>query len=73
MEIHKCHQQEDDLPVELSQPARRTLVGAGIQTLEQLSKFSQAEINQLHGIGPNALNQLQHALTAKGLSFAKGK
>jgi hypothetical protein len=27
----------------------------------------------LHGIGPNAINQLQAALAAKGLSFAEKK
>jgi len=67
---------ESDLPAKLSQPAQRALAGAGIKNLKQLSKFSEAEIKQLHGIGPNALNQLRTALAAKGLSFAeknKGK
>jgi len=66
-------QQETDLPIELAAPARRALVGAGYLRLEQLSKVSEAEIKQLHGIGPNALNQLRRALSAKGLSFAEGK
>ncbi len=67
---------ESDLPAKLSQPAQRALAGAGIKNLKQLSKFSEAEIKQLHGIGPNALNQLRTALAAKELSFAeknKGK
>jgi hypothetical protein len=38
--------------------------------LEQLAKFSGADIAQLHGIGPNAIKQLRHALAAKGLKFA---
>jgi hypothetical protein len=66
-------QQESDLPIELAAPARRALVGAGYLRLEQLSKVSETEIKQLHGIGPNALKQLRHALDAKGLSFADGK
>lgn len=66
-------EQESDLPTGLSAPARRALVGAGDLRLEQLTKVSETEIKQLHGIGPNALNQLRRALDAKGLSFANGK
>jgi len=62
--------QQSDLP-KLSAPAQRALAGAGIQNLKQLTKFSEAEIKQLHGIGPNALKQLRSALKAKGLSFRK--
>jgi hypothetical protein len=32
--------------------------------------MSEAEIKQLHGIGPNAVAQLRRALAAQGLSFA---
>jgi len=64
------HQQESDLP-KLAAPAQRALASAGIQQLRQLSKFSEAEINRLHGIGPNAINRLRSALHAKELSFAK--
>ena len=45
-------QQESDLPSELSAPARRALVGAGYLRLEQLSKVSETELKQLHGMGP---------------------
>ncbi len=73
MNIKQHGQQESDLPMELAAPAQRALAGAGIQSLEQLTKFTEAEIKQLHGIGPNALAQLRRALGAKGLSFADGK
>lgn len=66
-------EQESDLPTGLAAPARRALVGAGYVRLEQLTKVSEAEIKQLHGIGPNALKQLRRALDAKGLSFVAGK
>ena len=62
-----------DLPTKLSQPAQRALAGAGIQNLKQLTKFSEAEIKQLHGIGPNALEKLRAALAEEGLSFAEKK
>jgi DNA repair protein RadC len=71
------HERDDnhgsDLPIELAAPARRALAGAGIQRLEQLTEISEAEIKELHGIGPNAITQLRRALEAKGLSFAKVK
>jgi hypothetical protein len=60
---------ESDLPPKLAQPAQRALAGAGIQRLEQLTKFSEAEVKQWHGIGPHALKQLRAALEARGLSF----
>ena len=69
MTVKRNIQSESDLPAKLSQPAQRALAGAGIKSLKQLTKFSEAEIKKLHGIGPNAINQLQAALAAKGLSF----
>jgi hypothetical protein len=57
----------------LASPAQRALASAGIQRLDQLAKFSEVHIAQLHGIGPNALAQLRRALKAKGLSFAEPK
>lgn len=57
-----------DLP-KLSAPAQRALAGVGIQSLQQLTKFSEKEIKELHGIGPNAMIELRKALKKKGLSF----
>ena len=65
--------QESDLPPKLGAPAERALAGAGIKNLKQLTKFSEAEIKKLHGVGPNALGKLRRALAEKGLSFAGGK
>jgi hypothetical protein len=73
MTVKQSGQSESDLPAKLSQPALRALAGAGIQNLKQLSKFSESDIKKLHGMGPNGINQLRIALTAKGLSFAKEK
>lgn len=57
-----------DLP-KLSAPAHRALAGAGIANLKQLSRFTEAEIKALHGIGPNGIKALHAALAAKGLAF----
>lgn len=72
MYTQKINNEDGDLPAGLAAPARRALAGAGIQRLEQLTKFSETEIKRLHGIGPNAVKQLRNALIDKGLSFASG-
>jgi len=62
-------QQGSDLPGALAKPAQRALASAGSWRLEQLTKVSEAELKELHGIGPKALEQLRRALSAKGLQF----
>jgi hypothetical protein len=57
-----------DLP-KLAAPALRALNGAGITTLDQLTAFTEAEIKNLHGMGPNALSKLKAAMQTRGLSF----
>lgn len=59
---------QNDLP-KISAPAQRALQSAGITSLKQLTKISEAELLQLHGMGPNALGKLREALKANGLSF----
>ncbi|MFL5656880.1 MAG: DNA-binding protein [Ktedonobacteraceae bacterium] len=66
-------QHDNDFPMKLAAPARRALIQAGYVRLEQLTRVSEAELKQLHGIGPNAIKQLRSALSAKGLSFAERK
>lgn len=63
---------QSDLPAGLSQPAQRALAEAGIESLEQLARFSEREIRSLHGIGPNALEKLRQALAEKGMAFKAG-
>lgn len=50
-------------------PARRALESKGILTLQQLSKFSETEILQLHGMGKSSIPKLKKALTETGLTF----
>jgi hypothetical protein len=63
---------QSDLP-KIAAPARRALQSVGITTLNQLTKVTEAELLQLHGMGPNALGKLRQALAEKGLSFASEK
>jgi hypothetical protein len=73
MKMKQSDQGESNLPIELSQPARRALVGAGYLRLEQLTEISEDEFKQLHGIGPKAIGLLRRALEMLGLSFADEK
>ncbi|MBC7487358.1 MAG: DUF1801 domain-containing protein [Cytophagaceae bacterium] len=51
--------------------AIRVLESKKIKTLKQLSKFSEAEILQLYGIGPSAIPKLRNALKNESLPFKK--
>jgi len=55
----------------LGAPARRALENHGITTLKQLSKFSENEILELHGMDKTTIPKLITALKAEGLSFKK--
>ena len=72
MTIEHPDEQDSDLPRELANPARRALVGAGCRRLDQVAARTEAEVRQLHGIGPNAIKVLRGALAARGLAFAGG-
>jgi hypothetical protein len=54
---------------ELAAPARRALASAGYVRLEQLATVGEAELAQLHGMGPSAMKLLRRALAERGLSF----
>ena len=54
----------------LAQPAQRALAGADIKSLKDLVGRTEAEIVQLHGMGPNAVAKLKAAMQEQGLSFA---
>jgi uncharacterized protein YdhG (YjbR/CyaY superfamily) len=56
----------------IGSPATRALEAAGYTNLKQLTKVTEAEIAQLHGMGPKALRILSEALKADGLSFKPG-
>jgi len=62
--------QSSDLPKGLSQPALRALHGAGCTRLDQVARFSEAEVKKLHGMGPSGIKLLRAALAEHGLSFA---
>jgi hypothetical protein len=66
--MKQTNQPKNNLP-KLSAPAQRALAAAGVRHLKDLTKFSEAEVKKWHGIGPNAMEQLRHAMDEQGLSF----
>lgn len=65
-------QKQNDLP-KIGAPATRALAAAGYANLRQLTKVTEAELGQLHGMGPKALRILREALQVQGLSFKHDK
>lgn len=57
-----------DLPDGLSRPALRALQTAGIDSLELAATWSEADLLELHGLGPQAIRLLREALGRRGLS-----
>jgi uncharacterized protein YdhG (YjbR/CyaY superfamily) len=55
----------------IAAPARRALDGAGLRRLRDLTKWREAEIAALHGMGPNAISTLRDALKKKRLAFKR--
>ncbi|WP_273208550.1 RNA polymerase alpha subunit C-terminal domain-containing protein [Runella zeae] len=50
-------------------PARRALERENIKSLEDLTKWTEKEIINLHGMGPSTIPKLKKALSENGLSF----
>jgi len=65
-------QDKSDFP-KIGAPATRALEAAGYSRLEQLTRITEAELGQLHGMGPKALVILRETLQEKGLSFKAGR
>lgn len=59
-----------EFPKGVASPALRALAGAGITRLDQLTRFRESELLELHGMGPKAIATLAAALKTRGLSFA---
>lgn len=59
----------DDLPDNLSRPAKRALANAGYATLTDVATVAEARLLELHGVGSTAVTALRGALAASGRSF----
>ena len=59
----------DALPTAIGKPATRALLLAGISTLSQVAQHTEAELLELHGVGPRALKILGEALRGSSRRF----
>jgi uncharacterized protein YdhG (YjbR/CyaY superfamily) len=69
--LRKQEKNDDFSQLRLATPARRALLQAGIETLEQLSQYTEEEVLKLHGMGKSATPKLKTALEQTGKSFKK--
>jgi hypothetical protein len=66
-------QPEGAFPKGVSKPALRALASVGVTRLDQVTRFTEAELLALHGMGPKAVGIIKAALLAQGKSFRKDK
>lgn len=57
------------LPACIGRPALRALTAAGVTSLPELSRLREADLLQMHGVGPRALSLLKVALAQEGLGL----
>jgi hypothetical protein len=55
----------------LSAPARRALEHEGLTSLSKVSKYSEKELEQLHGMGPSAIAKVKLLLKSAGMNLKK--
>lgn len=70
--MNRENSSNSDLP-KLAAPAQRALASVGVHRLAQLTKYTESEVKQLHGLGPTTIVALRRSLRARGLSFRKDK
>ncbi len=57
-----------ELP-KISKPALRALHSINVKTMEDVTKYSEAELLELHGFGPKAIRILREDMDEQGLKF----
>ena len=67
----QINQPADEWPKGVGKPAQRALVAAGYLQLADLTSVTEAELLQLHGMGPKTVTLLSKALLSMSLSFAQ--
>ena len=63
------HPNRSAFPPGVSGPALRALNVAGVRSMSDLTRWSEADLAALHGMGPKALAVLRTALAATGRTF----
>jgi|JI10StandDraft_1071094.scaffolds.fasta_scaffold588771_2 uncharacterized protein YdhG (YjbR/CyaY superfamily) len=61
----------EDFPPKIGAPATRALANAGITSAQECAEWTEAQLADLHGMGPKALSILRASLGSAGLSFSE--
>ncbi len=61
------------LPEKLGRPAENALAAAGISSLKQLTKLTERQVADLHGVGPHAMKKLAAEMKKRNMTFKKDK
>jgi predicted flap endonuclease-1-like 5' DNA nuclease len=64
---------KSEFPKGVAKPAIRALASVGVVRLDQVARFTEADLLALHGMGPKAIRLIKEALRAKGKSLQQGK
>jgi hypothetical protein len=65
------HPNKAAFPPGVGGPALRALSSAGIRSMADLARWTEADLARLHGMGPKALGALRSTLEASGRSFRR--
>ena len=65
------HPNKAAFPAGVGGPALRALRSAGIKSMADLARWSEADLAKLHGMGPKALGVLRAGLEASARSFRR--
>ena len=65
------HPNRDAFPKGMSGPSLRALQNAGIRSMADVARWTEADLAQLHGMGPKVMGILEAALEADGKGFRR--
>ena len=71
MATRKKQAPEPAFPKGVAKPALRALASVGVTRLDQVTRLTETELAELHGMGPKAIGLIKAALRAQGKSLAR--
>ena len=65
----RTHPNHAAFPSGIGGPALRALQNAGVRSMDDLARWTEADLLALHGMGPKGVRVLGEALRASGRGF----
>ena len=69
--MKSTHPNAAAFPAGMSGPALRALHTAGVMSLAELARVTEAELAAMHGMGPKGIRILKEALHERGLTLQR--